>query len=330
MRFDRFITLNIVRSLQRACRVPSSIRGRVLPVLMYHSICEDSEKNIPSYYRVGTSPARFREQMRWLKENGCQVVGLSAGLDRLTSLRAMPNATGTGASGLRTVALTFDDGFLDFYTLAWPILREFGFTATMYLSTAFIGNVVASSPSQQCNPAAVGIQADASASRKRFKGRDCLAWAEVKELHRAGIEFGSHTVHHPELVHEAWPEIRSELRDSKCEIERQVEAPVKTFAFPYAFPQTQRDFLTRLEELLRSCGYETCVTTQIGRHKPQDNPMRIRRLPVNQDDDLPLFAAKLAGAYDWLGRFQSLSKALRLGRKKGGVGIRPRLRCVRQ
>ena len=57
------------------------------------------------------------------------------------------------------------------------------------------------------------------------------------------------------------------------------------------------------------------MTTQIGRHRPSDDALQIKRLPVNQDDDLLLFAAKLGGAYDWLGRFQSLSKTLRRRRK---------------
>ncbi len=64
-----------------------------------------------------------------------------------------------------------------------------------------------------------------------------------------------------------------------------------------------------------AAGYETNVTTQLGRHRPGDDALQIKRLPVNQDDDLPLFAAKLVGAYDWLGRFQSLSKMLRRRRK---------------
>ena len=65
------------------------------------------------------------------------------------------------------------------------------------------------------------------------------------------------------------------------------------------------------QDLLMTGGYATCVTTQIGRHRPGANLLQIKRLPVNQVDDLLLFAAKLAGAYDWLGRFQAFRKMLR-------------------
>ena len=79
-------------------------------------------------------------------------------------------------SGERLVALTFDDGYRDFYTHTFPILARFQYTATMYLPTAYIGD-----------------------QPRAFNGKPCLSWAEVKELHAAGIEFGSHTVTHPQL-----------------------------------------------------------------------------------------------------------------------------------
>ena len=145
-------------------------------------------------------------------------------------------------------------------------------------------------------------------TRHSFHGKDCLSWEEVRELHRAGIEFGSHTVHHPELVKLSWPEIESEIRDAKSEIENRLGVPCPAFSYPYAFPQTHRDFVGRLKDMLMAAGHETSVTTQLGRHRPGDDALQIKRLPVNQDDDLPLFAAKLAGDYDWLAFPQGMIK----------------------
>src|SRR5215471_614085 len=171
MRFDRELTLLLSR-LQRG----PATHG--LPILMYHSISYDSEAQIKPYYRVTTSPRRFSEQMQWLKELGYRGAALEDTLD----------AKRGGRNDARLVAITFDDGFRNFLTSAWPVLQHFDFTATMYLPTAFI-----------------------SAARKSWLGRECLTWDEVRQLCREGVRFGSHTVNHPKLYQMSWGEIEKEL-----------------------------------------------------------------------------------------------------------------------
>jgi peptidoglycan/xylan/chitin deacetylase (PgdA/CDA1 family) len=207
--------------------------------------------------------------MRYLHENNYRVVPLrelDRCLERLTAGEKPP------------IVLTFDDGYQDFYSAAFPILRRFGFGASVFLPTDLIG-------------VDRGVQ--------RY-----LTWQQVLDLHKQGVEFGSHTVSHPTLVDLPLPEIEREVRASKSEIENRVGAAVESFSFPHAFPQEDRRFGGMVAGLLRECGYRYAVTTVIGRASPKDDRYALKRIPVNDGDDEALFRAKLEGNYDWLRLFQ--------------------------
>lgn len=281
MRWDRFFTLAAARPLAR----PMFAR---LPVLMYHSISDDPETGVNPYFKVCTSPARFADQMQWLADAGWRGVTLSEGLAALNAPAAQSsirNAPSSTARNARLVVLTFDDGFKDFHSAAWPVLQQHGFTATMYLPSAFIGF-----------------------KTRQFNGRNCLTWPEIDEMRRAGMEFGSHTVNHPRLVELRWPQIESELRDSRAELEQNIGCAMPHFAYPYGFPQAEKSFVRNLRQRMIDAGYSTNVTTIAGCTRVDHDPYLIPRLPANNDDDRSLFEAKLAGAYDWLGYSQFLTK----------------------
>lgn len=278
MRLDRLISLGIMHPVRRALG-DSPGAGRCLPILMYHSISDDPEPAHSPYYKVCTSPRRFAEQMQWLRTAGWQGVTLSDGLDFLNGKKKL-----TG----KPVAITFDDGFRDFHTAAFPALHQNGFSATMYLPTAFIGD-----------------------QRQSFKSRECLTWSEVRELAAAGIEFGSHTVNHPVLYQSSWAEIETELSASKTILDQQLDQSTRAFAYPFAFPQEDRQFTATLGNMLRSLGYQSCATTIIGRARTGDDFFTLKRLPANSCDDRPLLAAKTRGAYDWLALPQAIARRVK-------------------
>ncbi|MDD5141095.1 MAG: polysaccharide deacetylase family protein [Verrucomicrobiales bacterium] len=266
MRLDRTLSLYLARPLVKA-GLGSTTEG-ALPILMYHSISDDPETGVSPYYKICTSPTAFEKQMHWLHDSGFHSVGLNEATQILRR-KSSPRE--------KAVAITFDDGFRDFHSHAMPVLERFGFTATVYLPTAFIGD-----------------------QRSPFKGRECLTWSEVHELRARGIEFGSHTVNHPALYQLNWTDIERETLDSKIEIENRLQTAVTSFSYPYAFPQENRSFTNRLGETLRGQGYLNCVTTVIGGAQTGDDLFQLKRLPANNCDDNTLFAAKLEGAYDWL------------------------------
>jgi peptidoglycan/xylan/chitin deacetylase (PgdA/CDA1 family) len=272
LRPDRIATLYFFHPLQRLLRRAST----GIPILMYHSISEGPEARRSAYFHTCTSPRVFREHLQLLARNGYKTIGLGEAVRKLER----------GAQTTeRLVVLTFDDGFADFYTEAFPALSALGYTATVFLPTAYIGD-----------------------SPKKFNGTACLTWSQVRELRKAGIEFGSHTVTHPQLTTLAAADVQRELRSSKEEIEDRLNAPTASFSYPYKFPEPDRAFRQRLHEMLAQAGYENGVTTIVGTAGSLSDRLFMERIPVNSSDDRAFFSAKLQGGYDWLHAFQFASK----------------------
>lgn len=263
-RIDRFLTLYFLGPLLRR----SIIKKRsAIPILMYHSISEHKEAVHP-YMQICASPQVFESHVRYLHENHYVVLGLDKAIEQL--------AYGSVVNQ-KTVAITFDDGYQDFYTNAAPILKKYGFTATVFLPAAFITQTGA------C-----------------FNGKRCLSWRQVEELMTDGFSFGSHTLTHPELFKLAPAAIEHELVQSKRRIETQTRSEITSFAYPYAFPDHDGEFTLLMQRLLKKAGYKSGVTTRLGTAGKNDLPFIIKRIPVNGQDDLKLLGAKLRGEYDWL------------------------------
>ena len=98
------------------------------------------------------------------------------------------------------------------------------------------------------------------------------------------------------------------MRSSKESIEHRLNERVLSFAYPYAYPEADKRFVSKFTSLLKESAYECCVSTRIGCARIQDDAFSLKRLPINTCDDLPLFRAKLQGAYNWLNIPQSLVK----------------------
>jgi peptidoglycan/xylan/chitin deacetylase (PgdA/CDA1 family) len=258
-----------------------------IPVLMYHSITDDSQDRRHPYYHTTTTVRAFDEQIRFLHDNQYNVIGLGDAVKLLDSKKRWDAG--------KYVVITFDDGYEDFYTNAFPILSKYRATATMFLPTQFIGD-----------------------TPQTFKGIECLTWSRVREMMDQGITFGSHTVTHRCLDGLGANELDYELKLSKETIEQKTGKAVESFAYPFAFPEADRQFTRQLKDTLLQNGYEQGVSTIIGTATPSTDRLLLKRLPVNTWDDARLFRAKLDGAYDWLHSVQYATKLLGKGMKNGG------------
>lgn len=276
LRIDRCLTLYFFNPLMRIR--PQSTERRI-PILMYHSISNGIQGKVHPYYETTTSPQVFAEHMKYLQENGYQVI----------SLQDIEEHFAYGKNGDRkAVVITFDDGFRDFYTEAFPVLQSYGFSSTMFLPTGFIGK-----------------------ERLEFKRKECLSWREVRELHEKGIVFGSHTVNHPRLQTLNDREIEFELRRSKEQIEDKTGEKVESFSYPFAFPEADKRLINMLRSILRDSGYKYGVTTRVGTATKADDRFFLKRIVTNKFDDVSFFKSKLNGGYDWVYKLQYLTKSMK-------------------
>lgn len=281
LRADRAVTLGLVHPLRSILRSQDCAR---LPILMYHSVGEPLSTKGHPYFATETAPQQFRAHMRYLKDRG--YVTLSP--DEL--IRSLFSGQSNQATG---VVITFDDGYRDFYTNAFPVLQEFGLSAIVYLPTSFIGR-----------------------QSRTFLGKECLTWNEIRELQRAGILFGSHTVSHTKLRYASVSNLKSELQESKNVIESELGEAITSFAYPFAFPEEDRLFKGLLRTMLEDCAYTNGMSTIIGSKHSARDKFFLKRLPVNSWDDARLFKAKLEGSYDWLYWPQYISKQLKFRAKR--------------
>ncbi len=193
-----------------------------MPILMYHHIAECPSES-SAHAGLWVSPELFEEQLRWLRARG--YVGLTVHQLAL-ALR------GEADLPRRWVVITFDDGWRDNYTHAWPLLREYGFPATIYVSTGRLRD-----------------------SETQGKPDEMMSAEEFRELARAGIEIGAHTRTHPKLTRLSDGEARGEIVGSRDDLAQILGEPPASFSYPYGA------FSPRIERIVREAGFLSAVST---------------------------------------------------------------------
>lgn len=165
------------------------VQGRVeAPILLYHHIADDSSSN--RYY---VSPENFRQQMLYLQQQGYTTITPSILVEALVHGAQLPP---------RPVVITFDDGNLDVYTAAFPILRELDFIGAFYI----VGD--------------------------RLGAEGFVGAAELRELVDAGWEIGSHGMTHADLTLDHTI-LRLEILESRLLLEDALGVPVRSLAYPF-------------------------------------------------------------------------------------------------
>jgi peptidoglycan/xylan/chitin deacetylase (PgdA/CDA1 family) len=221
-----------------------------IPILCYHRF-ETGKRS-----SMNTPPEIFDQQMRYLKENGYRVISAEDLLGFLAYQRQIPK---------KSVLITIDDGYRSAYQSAWPILKKYGFTATLFVYTSYVG----------ISPKAI-------------------TWDQLRTLKAHGFTIGSHSMYHSELTNKKNQEsdeafhrrLENEIFQSKKIIDQKLDQNTFFFAFPYG------SYNAQVLKMTASAGYKMAVSVDQGSNPFFTNPLALKRNMVLKKD-LASFVSKL-------------------------------------
>lgn len=227
-----------------------------LPILMYHRVAPTGSSQM-AQWRV--TPKAFEEQLRYLQDAGFYSVTLEDWRKAMITRKPLPG---------RAVLITFDDGYLDFLTYAWPLLKRYGFSATVFLVTDQIGQ---------------------SNKWDSFYGEDLLllGWQEIMQLQAEGVDFGSHSASHRHLTSLPPTEIVREGIRSRAILKQKLGVPIRAFAYP----EGEVDLVVK--HLIGACGYIFGLSCRSRRSSFQDSLLELPRIEIESSDSLQDFIVKL-------------------------------------
>ena len=220
-----------------------------IPILGYHRVGDFRSDHVPT-----VSAEAFERQLGWLARWRYQVVPLEVLAGYFDRGKPLPR---------RTVVITFDDGYEETGTVAWPLLKRFGMPATVFVT-----------------PGEVGLPG-------------FVTWAMLVQMARDGFTVGSHTTHHNYLPLVPPDHLPEEIVESKRIIETHIGQPVQCISYPVG------GFTPEALRLVQDAGYQVGCTTNRAHTLRHVDRFALRRIKVTERDSQPLlFRVKLSGYYD--------------------------------
>lgn len=228
---------------------PRSRGTTIIPILMYHYVRVVTDPKDTIGIGLSVKPALFAQQMQYLADNGYTTLTMQEVYDILQGRKSLP---------AKPIALTFDDGYRDFYTAAWPVLQQHNFKATNYVITNFIGW-------------------DAY-----------MTWEMLQELSAGGqVEIGAHTRSHVDLRTLSADKLQDELLGSKTILETGLGRPVGAFCYPAGF------YNATVIAAVKRANYLTATTEIPGAKQNIQEQFELPRIRVNGPDTLSVWIGRL-------------------------------------
>jgi peptidoglycan/xylan/chitin deacetylase (PgdA/CDA1 family) len=278
------------------------LNRRRFRILAYHGVDPEADSPV-NFDGFQVSPAVFRDQMdavgRWF-----EVRPLGWILDRLTAGEPV---------GRDVLAITFDDGYRNNLTHAAPLLREYGFHATFFVTTGFVDGTrtpwwfrLRSQLVRSADAAAVAgiaareeeLKAFPADERELWVGDEggaaypLMSWEDVKKLIALGFDIGPHTVSHVSFTRETATRVDMEIRVSTARVREMTGRSPLCFSYPYG---RSKDIGPDVIGLLQREGFAGAVTTVSGLNRRGENPFRLKRLSITNNHRGAAFEAALLG-----------------------------------
>lgn len=225
------------------------MNGSRFPVLMYHNVHPDTSV-------ISISPETFVQQIEWLDTRGYKAIGLSYLIEHLRTGKEISE---------NSIFLTFDDGYASLHKYVFPLLRNYGFSATIFLVSGYCGR-----------------DNDWPGQLSNIPRMPLLDWDQIQEMDRQGIEFGAHTTSHPMLDELNPDEIKDEIRGSKEFIEKRLGHKIISFAYPYG------RFNKKVKTIVEG-EYRGACSTLVGLANSSSDPFVIERIDINLIKELWMF-----------------------------------------
>lgn len=218
-----------------------------VPILTYHYVANNPNPKDTQRDALSVTPDKFDAQMGYLAQNGFTPITLDTLYGVFGGQVSVP---------ARPVVLTFDDGYIDFYTIVYPILRKYNFHGVSFIPTGLIG------------------------------GGYYMNWNQIKEIQSSGlVTFEDHTVTHANLAGLTVNAALRQMIDSKNMLQSQTGYPVNFIAYPYGISNYS------VQQAARQAGFVGGVGTWFGKARGQSYNMP--RIKISGAWSLKEFAVRL-------------------------------------
>lgn len=224
-----------------------------IKILMYHNVILGSSHNI-----CDVSLKNFKRQMGYLFKYRYNVISLDDLQDYIYERKMIP---------AHSIIITFDDGMKGVYQFAFPIIKHYGFSATVFLISNFVGKKII----------------------KNGEAKEYLNYDEIKKMHKYGIQFGSHSLDHPILTDLPILDAKYQIKVSKRKLANDLDINIDYFCYPGGY------FNEEVKNLAKGAGYKgACSTFVYGRNNKEADLFQLKRIGIYQSDSIFHFRFKLS------------------------------------